>query len=117
MVDVDHCVPESMQLIHVIVVLQQEVITTSISSRKSFINSVEAVEWLVDISQKVDEESNSNGPCIGVIVMLGNGGVGDGVLVTGLTFKPAYKVSDHLSDVLGVLTSPFRVVRYRASFI
>jgi len=117
MVNIDHCVPESMQLIHIVVVFQQEIIATSIASRELLINSVETMEWLVNISHKMDKQSNGNRSCISIIVVLGNGGVSYGALITGLVFEPTYEVSDDLCDVLRVLTSPFGVVRYCTTFI
>lgn len=56
---VDDGVPDGVELISRVVVLQREVIATSVTLRVISVDSGESVEWLVDVAEIVDEEAES----------------------------------------------------------
>ena len=54
-------VPEEMKVVYLILAWESEAVTTSITSWELMINSRDAVEWLMDISQIMDQETKSKG--------------------------------------------------------
>ena len=56
---VDDRIPESVKLLDRIVILKREFVSTAVSSREFFVDSSERVKGLVDVTEIVDEETES----------------------------------------------------------
>jgi hypothetical protein len=48
------------ELVYIVMVLEREVVASFVSNWEGFVYSVETVEWLMNISKEMDEESESN---------------------------------------------------------
>jgi hypothetical protein len=101
---VDYRIPESVKLLDRVVILEREIVSTFVSSREFLVNSSKRVKGLVDVSEIVDEETESIGSATLFILLycVHDSGVDKGVLVSSRVAQPVNDVRDHNRDVLGV---------------
>ena len=102
MVFIDHSVPQGVQLIHVIVIWKREIVASSISSRVLIINPIHAVKGLVVVTDVVNEEAESDGFSISLVVVVQNLLVGGSVLVAGGLLHPSNYVRHGNRDIQAV---------------
>ena len=101
---VDDRIPESVKLLNRVVILEREFVSTAVSSREFLVDSSKRVKGLVDVTEIVDEETESIGSATLFILLhcVHDSGVDKGVLVTSRVAQPVNDVWDHNRDVLGV---------------
>ena len=104
MVLVDHCVPNSMKLFRAVVGREREVVAAAISCRVVVIDSAEAVQWLMDVTKVVDQETQSVGfPSLLIVLHIVHDSlVHKAVLVAGVAHQPVNDSWNGDADVLFV---------------
>ena len=104
MVFVNNRIPHGVKLISRVVVGEGEVVTTSVTLRVLRVNSRESVEWLVDISEIVDEQAE----CIRFAALLvalhgvHHCGIDEAALVVGSAGQPINNSRNSLRNILGI---------------
>jgi len=99
-VGIDDGVPDGVELVSRVVVLKEEVITSSVSAWLVLGVPVSVVEWLMHITVEMNEETKGLGfTLILRFGVLHNGGVGEGASVR-LTIEPVVKLRHNGGDVL-----------------